>query len=354
MATQAGKVNRAEAAGFSANVDLNHIKSGDTFQATWTFRNSGTKKWNGRYLFAYTSETNAETANYDQSALGAPPQNTFSNLGIAGKIEPGETAALTITFTAPAAPGTYATNWQLQTPQGHRFGPVRWMRVVVEKSEEPENGKRFAYQSLNFVNSVSDFNHMQSGREFTGTWTMRNTGTVTWSSDFQVAYVDEAVSDTQQMMRDPMGAPAVSTLRELTGRDQVRPGETIAVPVTLVAPQQPGAYAFHWQFRTENGRNIGGLNWLQIGVIGSAIGTPPVPTTQTVFGMNINPNQGLDLDVDRLRGLNWVRFVYWASREQKSPEQAYQQRYRHIIQSYANAGIKSLLILHQDTEGGNW
>ena len=49
MATQAGKVNRAEAAGFSANVDLNHIKSGDTFQATWTFRNSGTKRWNGRY-----------------------------------------------------------------------------------------------------------------------------------------------------------------------------------------------------------------------------------------------------------------------------------------------------------------
>ena len=80
--------------------------------------------------------------------------------------------------------------------------------------------------------------------------------------------------------------------------------------------------------------------------------TTPQPTTAVQFGMNVNPEVH-GLDVDRLAGLSWVRFVFFASRLNLSPEEAYQRRYRGWIQTYAAAGIKSLIILHQDTEWGN-
>ena len=45
--------------------------------------------------------------------------------------------------------------------------------------------------------------------------------------------------------------------------------------------------------------------------------------------------------------------MFWASRIKLSPEDAYHQKYRSLIQTYAAAGISSLIILHQDTEWGN-
>lgn len=70
------------------------------------------------------------------------------------------------------------------------------------------------------------------------------------------------------------------------------------------------------------------------------------------FGMNINPDAH-SLSVDKLSGLAWVRWVFWASRLGLTPEEAYESKYRPIIKAYADAGIRSLIILHQDTEWGN-
>jgi len=217
-----------------------------------------------------------------------------------------------------------------------------------------DENTRFSYQSLNFANSIANYDNMKVGQQFTGTWNLHNTGTIAWSGDFKVAYLDKAVTDTVNSARSQMGVAATTRLREITGREQINPGETAVIPLNLIAPTQPGSYAFHWQLLDENGHSFGGVRWLQIGVTGAAT-SPSTPTeTDTQFGMNVNINPGgHSLDVEKLAGLGWVRFVFWASREDKSPEEAYQQRYRHIIQSYANRGIRSLIIVHQDTFGGN-
>ena len=123
----------------------------------------------------------------------------------------------------------------------------------------------------------------------------------------------------------------------------------------LLAPQKTGVYAFHWQFQSDNGEEFGGIRWLQIGVTGADPGdgdTRPPGDLGVEFGMNINP-EAHDLDVDKLSGLGWVRWVFWASRIKLSPEEAYQQKYRSLIQTYAAAGVRSLIVLHQDTEWGN-
>lgn len=351
--------NRANAAGFSAAIDLDHVSPAATFTATWTFTNTGTATWHSNYRIAYTVTPHNETAGFPVSPLGTAAVHTFNDLGVAN-VAPGASVNLTLTFTAPTLPGTYATNWQLQTPDGQPFGPIRWMRAVVTKTAVPTPPPpvTHAYKVIEFTNSVPNFNNMQPGRQFTGNWVLQNVGDAPWFGDFQIAYVDAATSDTEALARSQMGAPAISTLRDLTGKKQIAPNETVTLPINLIAPTKAGGYAFHWELRDGNGRSFGGIRWLQIGVVGTIDtpddGPPPDADSTTQFGMNVNINPGgHNLDVDRMDGLGWVRFVFWASRDNKSPEAAYQQRYRHIIQSYASKGIRSLIVLHQDTYWGN-
>jgi hypothetical protein len=350
MSTQ---IDNATAAGFTAAIDLNKVSPGATFKATWSFKNAGTTTWDGRYQLAYTLAPHAETAGFPRSPMTAQNAFTLAELGAPAAVRPGQTVALTLTFTAPANAATHATTWQMQAPNGRRFGPVRWMRAVVV---QPVVAPQFDYQMVSFANSVPNHENMQPGRQFSGVWTLRNSGTAVWRGDYQIAYVDGATAGTQDAARNRMGAAASATLRALTGRDRVNPGETVDVSFNLTAPTQPGAYAFHWQMRDQNGRPLSDIHWLRIGVsAGEAPPPPPPPPDRRVqFGMNVNPNPGgHPLDVDRLTGLGWARFVYWASRERLSVEEAYHRRYRQIIQSYANAGIRSLIILHQDTYWGN-
>ncbi|MCP4425985.1 MAG: cellulase family glycosylhydrolase [Chloroflexi bacterium] len=341
--------DKAEADGFLPNVDLDRVTGGTTFQATWVFRNNGATVWNKNYRFGYTEEKHAETQNFPCSPLGAPTAQTIAAIGAAGAVNPGESVQLTLTFTAPDEPGTYATNWQLQDANGRSFGPVRWLRAVVVAA-----GETLAYtQSLEFQNSVANFDNMQPGRRFSGTWTLLNTGSKTWTGDFQIAYVDQATDGAVNVARNRMGSPAVNTLRDLTGRNAVKPTETVSARFDLTAPLRPGAYAFHWELRDADGRPFGGVRWMKIGVAGSDMTPPKPPVGDVQFGMNVNINDGHPLDVERMAGLGWVRFVFWASRINQTPEQAYQNRYRRIIQSYADKGIRSLIILHQDTYWGN-
>jgi len=337
----------AEAAGFAADTDLDRLPAGASFRATWTFRNSGQSTWNGRYRLVYSETPHPETATHERSPLGSKIAYTLAELGVPD-VRPGESAGLTLTFAAPAAANTVATNWQLAAPDGARFGPVRWLRAVVVA--QPDALK---YEVLRFDNTAGDFNNLQPGRQFTGIWTLRNTGTQPWSGDFRVTYVDQSTPETAGTARTALGAKPVYSLAQVAGRDRVAPGETAEIRLDLVAPTQPGAYAFHWQLESAASEPFGGVRWLRIGVVGVVSGGAVRPVSRGVeFGMNVNPDAH-GLDVDRLKGLSWVRFVFFASRLNLSPEEAYQRKYRAIIQSYANAGIKSLVILHQDTEWGN-
>lgn len=350
IAPPGGGVDAAEAVGFSSSIDLDRVAPGQSFQATWIFRNSGSTNWDQSYQLVYVEDPHPETAEVNRSPFGAALTQNITQIGAPSQVRPGESVNLTLTFKAPIKVDSFGTNWQLQGPDGHRFGPIRWMRLQVVGAADS-----LQYELLGFRNSAGDFNNLQSGRQFSGVWTLRNTGRVPWTGDFRITYLDQSTADTQQTARDQMGAKPVYSLRQVANRDQVNPGESVEFTLELIAPLQPGAYAFHWQLETDQGEPFGGTRWLRIGVVGELGGQPfkpPVITKAVEFGMNINPDAH-SLDTDRLAGLAWVRWVYWASRIHLSPEQAYQQRYRNLIQTYSAAGIKSLIILHQDTEWGN-
>ena len=123
---------------------------------------------------------------------------------------------------------------------------------------------------------------------------------------------------TQDAARDRMGAKALYTLRELTGREQIKPGEEVPFTFNLVAPQNTGLYAFHWEMRTDKGKPFGTTRWLQIGVRALIPITPIITTGRTAFGMNINPNEEYVADIERHArpGLGALCLLGFARRQQ--------------------------------------
>ena len=333
---------------------MDNVPVGASFQATWRFKNRGQTTWDGRYQFVYSEIAHPSTKTVSRSPMGPALAYPINKIGAPAKVKPGESVRLTINFKAPDTPGAYGGNWQLQAPDGNRFGPIRWLQPVVTGEAITVEEMHHAYQWLNFKNSEVNYNQMTPGQKFSGTWMIKNTGSHPWPGNFQVVYVERSTADSQEAVRDQMGAQARYTLRELTGLDQINPGEAIPFRFDLIAPQRTGLYAFHWEMRTDDGQPFGTTRWLQIGVRGGGAVDPVPPSGLTQFGMNINPNQDYVEDIERMRGLGWVRYVYWASREGNSPAEAFHKRYRSVIQRHAAAGIKTLIIMHQDTEwGGN-
>lgn len=220
-------------------------------------------------------------------------------------------------------------------------------------SDSADRGKRFARKVLNFANSAGDYSSIQAGRQFQVTWTLQNTGTESWTTNARLVYVEAQRPETAGHTLSSLSAAVTHHLPDLTGHNRVQPNETAALTLTLIAPMQPGRYAAHWQLQTEDGQPIGPPLWMRIGV--AAVPAPPPerrPDARFRAGMNVNPDAH-DLDVDRLRGLDWVRFVYKASAKHRNIDEAFRQQYSNIIQTYAGAGIKSLLVINQETEWGN-
>ena len=272
----------AEVVSVSSSTDLDQLEPGAPFDVTWAFRNRGAAEWDAQFQLVYTDESHPEASAYPHTNLASDNMVSLADLGGAPRVEPGDAVYLTLNLTAPLSPGTYMTAWQLQTPGGERFGPLRELRVVVGELLEKGLGD-LSYDVVNFENSVTAYNNMTAGQPFTGTWTLKNTGFQAWSGIFRVTYHDQATGNTLDAVRDRMGSEPSYTLRDVAGRDNVGPGETIILRLKFAAPQQPGIYAYHWQLVSDDGVPFGGVRWMRI-IVAKADGTaPPEPSDSLPF-----------------------------------------------------------------------
>ncbi len=114
-----------------------------------------------------------------------------------------------------------------------------------------------------------DNTQVTAGETFTKTWSITNTGTATWSSNFKIVFVDG----------DAMGGPASQPIGKA-----VAPGSTINVSVVLTAPSTAGTYTGNWMLQTEAGNNFGigpnadGSFWVKVKVVKNFAVTAAVPT----------------------------------------------------------------------------
>lgn len=87
--------------------DNTQIAGGERFDKTWRLKNTGTCTWSRGYTVVFSGG--------DQ--MGAP-----ASIQLTQTIEPDEEFDLTIQFTAPAAAGTYRSEWLLRGNQEVEFG----------------------------------------------------------------------------------------------------------------------------------------------------------------------------------------------------------------------------------------
>lgn len=106
-----------------------------------------------------------------------------------------------------------------------------------------------------FVSDVSipDNANININSGFTKTWRLRNVGSCTWTSGYQIIF------DSGEQM----GGPASQQLTNGT----VPPGQTVDVSINLTAPNSAGTYKGNWRLRDPNGAIFAlstGPFWVQI------------------------------------------------------------------------------------------
>jgi hypothetical protein len=118
--------------------------------------------------------------------------------------------------------------------------------------------------------TVPDNTEIAAGSTFVKTWQLKNTGSCTWTSGYNIVFYSG----------DAMSGPASAQLTNGT----VPPGSTVDISVTLIAPSTPGTYKGNWRLRNAGGTTFGiGSNadqsfWVQIKSVSP---TPtPSPTPQ--------------------------------------------------------------------------
>ena len=93
------------------------VAPGEEVTATWQIRNTGTCSWGDGYSWVFT---------------GGEPVTIVSTSGVAD-VGPGESTEVVAVFVAPAEPGRYAAQWQLQSPSDlEPLGTPAFALFVVE------------------------------------------------------------------------------------------------------------------------------------------------------------------------------------------------------------------------------
>ena len=89
--------------------------SGVKFTKTWRMRNDGQCTWEPGTNWVFISG--------DLLGAQSPVEVMLA--------EPGRIVDMSVEMIAPAAPGTYRSNWRLQRPNGDFFGDQAYVRIIV-------------------------------------------------------------------------------------------------------------------------------------------------------------------------------------------------------------------------------
>lgn len=123
----------------------------------------------------------------------------------------------------------------------------------------PPNNADACSDRAQFVTDVtiSDNTRLDPGKSFEKTWRIKNIGTCTWTKSYAVTFVNG----------DRLSAPESSSFKE-----DVKPGATIDITISMKAPSSNGTYRGNWKIKNDQGNLFGiGENysnpfWVQITV----------------------------------------------------------------------------------------
>jgi len=130
--------------------------------------------------------------------------------------------------------------------------------------------------------NIPDGTKFSPSKKFQKTWRIENTGKTTWTTDYNLVFIDGSL----------MGASPAVPLPQ-----KVEPWEKVNVTVDMVAPANPGKYTSYWKLKNASGQVFGfgeGKNeaiWVQIEVeaaMASEGVTSTVTSTQMVDSVSLS------------------------------------------------------------------
>lgn len=128
--------------------------------------------------------------------------------------------------------------------------------------------------------TVPDGTTFSPGATFNKTWRLKNVGSCTWGTTYQLVFYSG----------EKMGGPDA-----LTFPKSVAPGQTVDLTVSLTAPNSAGSYRGFWMFKNSSNAlfGIGSLAnkpwWVDIKVTGTAAtATSPTPTNTSTTATATN------------------------------------------------------------------
>ena len=144
-----------------------------------------------------------------------------------------ETVSAQLTENALLEPTATATTAPTNTPEASAT-------PEATNTEAPTDTAESACDAIFFVTDVTvpDGTEFTSGSNFTKTWRLRNVGTCTWTTDYDLVF-DSG---------EAMGAPAAQSLA-----GSVAPGIEVDISVEFTAPNDPGTYVSNWKLRNDSG-----------------------------------------------------------------------------------------------------
>ena len=87
--------------------------------------------------------------------------------------------------------------------------------------------------------TIPDGTDIEAGAAFTKTWRLKNSGSCTWTSGYEIVFISG----------DNLSAPASLSITGGT----VAPGQTVDISINLVAPATPGLYRGYFKLRNPGG-----------------------------------------------------------------------------------------------------
>jgi hypothetical protein len=213
---------------------------GESFKKTWQLSNSGTCTWTTGYQLYF----------FGGDQMGAP-----TAVGVSQNVPPGGTLDISLNMIAPDSAGEYTGYWKLINSSDSFFGTTSYVEILVTGAEvepdteagaetETEGGSDACVDDAEFVEDVTvpDGTEFTSGQSFTKTWRLRNNGTCTWNTGYQLTF----------KTGEQMDAPAVVSVTA-----SVSPGETLDISVDMSAPATPGEYTGTWRLANVEGEAFG-------------------------------------------------------------------------------------------------
>ena len=159
----------------------------------------------------------------------------------------------TATFTPLPTATPFATLTPLPTATSK---PATAVYVPPAVTSTPASSTLCLHATLTSDGDIPDGTEMSPNQTFTKSWTFKNTGTCTWTTEFDIFFVSG----------DQMSAPSV-----LDFPQTVQPGQSVTVSIPMVAPSAAGTYTGYWNFADQGGKRFGigadGTGSFSVGIV---------------------------------------------------------------------------------------